>query len=194
MDSTGVTRARRRAGSITSTHRTRIFHLLTSIHHIPSDPSHASPSLLRLPLSPGPGLTQYYDPPLNPSLCLRPLLLLHSILTGDVTRARRSLPSRRRVVSRSSLYRPDLIMFDAVETFEDIEAAEYANVSVVCDAELIERVSVLASSPIRDDEVREAANSFEQAGSSSSQNTRCLYIQHISIQFACQKSMKSNLR
>jgi hypothetical protein len=48
---------------------------------------------------------------------------------------RRSLPSRwrtrRRVVSRSSLYKPDLVMLDAVETFEVIEAAEYADASDV---------------------------------------------------------------
>jgi hypothetical protein len=48
---------------------------------------------------------------------------------------RRSLPSRwrtrRRVVSRSPLDKPDLVMFDAVETFEVLEAAEYVYASNV---------------------------------------------------------------
>jgi hypothetical protein len=81
-------------------------------------------------------------------------------------------------------------MFDAVETFEVIEAAEYADASDVWDAELIKRVLTPASSPVRDDELRVAANSFEQCYNSPSRSMMNLYIRYISKQFACQNTVK----
>jgi hypothetical protein len=84
-------------------------------------------------------------------------------------------------MSRSSLRKPDLAILDAVETFGVIQAAGNAEASVVRDTELIGRVSTPASSPTRDNKVRVAASSFDQGGSSPSQNMRCLYMRYMSM-------------
>jgi hypothetical protein len=81
-------------------------------------------------------------------------------------------------------------MFDAVETFEFLEAAECVDASDVYNAELVERVSTPASSPMRDDEFRVAANSFDQGESRPSRNISWLYMYYISELFASKKTME----
>jgi hypothetical protein len=77
-----------------------------------------------------------------------------------------------------------------VETFEAVEAAEYANASEVSEAKLFWWESPLTSSLMRDDQVRVVANGFERGESNPSRNMRCLNIHYIGKQPACKKTMK----